>query len=241
MAEMEPALLPGSDRSPGIGPVVLGTAERAERARRAAPAAGRLGAAGVSMVALCWVDNAGIARVKTIPLGRLERAAGWGVGMSPVFDVFVVDDSITTSKHIGGPDGDLRLVPDVDRLAVLAGQPGWAWAPVDRYTQEGRGYAGCQRSFARRMVEAATEQGITARASFEVEWALGDRSDGRFVPACLGPAYGMTRVIELSDYSREVVGALERRGHHGRAVPPRVRRRPARGLGRAKRPGRRRR
>jgi len=199
-------------REAATGPVVLTAQRRADLVAGAAEVTRRLGAAGVSMVALCWVDNAGLTRVKTIPLGRLERAAGWGVGMSPVFDVFVVDDSITTSKHIGGPDGDLRLVPDVDRLAVLAGQPGWAWAPVDRYTQEGRGYAGCQRSFARRMVEAATEQGITARVSFEVEWALGTDADGRFVPACLGPAYGMTRVIELSDYSREVVGALEREG-----------------------------
>ncbi len=32
------------------------------------------------------------------------------------------------------------------------------------------------------------------------------------MPACTGPAYGMTRVIELSDYGREVVEALEREG-----------------------------
>src|SRR5258708_8417370 len=164
------------------------------------------------MVALCWVDNAGITRVKTIPLGRLERAAGWGVGMSPVFDVFGVNDDITTSEHIGGPSGDLRLVPDLDRLAVLPGQRGWAWAPVDRYTQEGRVYAACQRSFARRPAEQAREQALELRMSFAVEWAVGTEDDGRFVPACAGPAYGMTRVIELSDYGREGVEALERQG-----------------------------
>ena len=200
------------DEGIAIGPVVLGPRERADRARRAGPVAGRLRAAGVSMVALCWVDNAGITRVKTIPLGRLERAASWGVGMSPVFDVFGVNDDITTSEHIGGPSGDLRLVPDLDRLAVLAGQRGWAWAPVDRYTQEGRVYAACQRSFARRLAEQAREQGLELRMSFEVEWAVGTEDDGRFVPACAGPAYGMTRVIELSDYGREVVEALERQG-----------------------------
>jgi glutamine synthetase len=200
------------EEAPGIGPVILGPAERAERVRRAGPAAGRLRAADVTMVALSWVDNAGVARVKTIPLGRLERAAGWGVGMSPVFDVFVVNDDITTSKHIGGPGGDLRLVPDLDRLTVLAGQPGWAWAPVDRYTQAGRVYAACQRSFARRMVAEAGRRGLEIRAAFEVEWAVGTEDDGRFVPACAGPAYGMTRVIELSDYCREVVGALETQG-----------------------------
>jgi glutamine synthetase len=202
----------GSEGPPGIGPVILEPGERAERARRAAQAAGRLGAAGVTIVALCWVDNAGIARVKTIPLGRLERAAGWGIGMSPVFDVFLVNDDITASEHIAGPGGDLRLVPDTDRLAVLAGQRGWAWAPVDRYTQEGRVYAACQRSFARRLAGQARERGLELRMSFEVEWAVGTEEDGRFVPACAGPAYGMTRVIELSDYAREVVGALEREG-----------------------------
>lgn len=162
------------------------------------------------MVALCWVDNAGITRVKTIPLGRLERVAGWGIGMSPVFDVFLVNDDITASEHIGGPGGDLRLIPDLDRLTVLAGQPGWAWAPVDRYTQDGQVYAVCQRSFARRMAAEAARRGLALRVSFEVEWAVGSDDGAHFRPACHGPAYGMTRVIELSDYGREVVAALER-------------------------------
>jgi glutamine synthetase len=197
---------------PAVGPVVLDASQRAERISRAEPVARRLAAAGVTMVALCWVDNAGIARAKTIPLGRLERAAGWGIGMSPVFDVFLVTDDITTSRHVGGPGGDLRLVPDLERVTVLAGQPGWAWVPVDRYTQEGRVYASCQRSFARRMTALALKRGLELRMAFEVEWALGTEEDGLFRPACAGPAYGMTRVIELSDYGREVVGALERQG-----------------------------
>ena len=191
---------------------VLDLAERARRSELGGKVAQRLADAGVSMVALCWVDNAGITRVKTIPVGRLERAAGWGIGMSPVFDVFVVDDSITTSKHIGGPSGDLRLIPVLDRVTELAGQPGWAWAPVDRYTQSGHAYIGCSRAFARKMVTTAADHGLSARATFEIEWAVGTDDGGTFVPACEGPAYGMTRVIELSDYSREVVEAVEREG-----------------------------
>jgi glutamine synthetase len=132
--------------------------------------------------------------------------------MSPVFDVFVVDDSITTSKHIGGPGGDLRLMPDLGRVTPLAAQPGWAFAPVDRYTQDGAEYIGCQRAFARHLVDRAAERGLTAQVAFEVEWAVGTDDDGTFVPACAGPAYGMTRVIELSDYGREVVEALVRQG-----------------------------
>lgn len=196
------------------GPIVLSVSDRIKRTAAASEVVVKLHDAGVSMVALCWVDNAGITRVKTVPLSRFERAAGWGIGMSPVFDVFVVDDSITTSKHIGGPGGDLRLIPDLDRVSQFA-QHGWAIAPVDRYTQEGRNYPGCQRTFARKMADLAAKKGLTARLSFEVEWAVGTEQDGAFVPACEGPAYGMTRIIELSDYARRVVGALE---HEGIAV-----------------------
>jgi glutamine synthetase len=201
---------PGPGQAPGR--VALDAAQRAERTSRAGPAARRLAGAGVTIVALCWVDNTGVTRAKTVPLGRLERVAGWGVGMSPVFDVFLVNDDITTSKYIGGPGGDLRLLPDTERITPLAGQPGWAWAPVDRYTQEGQAYAGCQRSFTRRMTDQAAEHGLELRMSFEVEWAVGTEDDGNFRPACTGPAYSMTRVVELSDYSREVVEALERQG-----------------------------
>lgn len=196
----------------GRGPVVMTARDRAERTSRAAAVSERLRSDGVTMIALCWVDNAGITRVKAIPAGRLDRAAGWGVGMSPVFDVFLVNDDMTTSEHIGGPGGDLRLVPDTGRLTALAGQPGWAWAPVDRYTQDGRIYAGCQRSFARQMTGEAARRGLSLQLSFEVEWAAGTEVDGSFVPACTGPAYGMTRLIELSDYGRAVVEALERQG-----------------------------
>ena len=180
--------------------------EREDAKRLAEELAGR----GVRGVVLSWVDTCGVNRVKTVPLHRLPDAVAWGVGMSPVFDMFLTDDSIVSSEHLGGPDGDLRLVPDLDRLAVLAAQPGWAWAPVDRMTQDGEVYPVCQRSFARRMAARAAQAGIGVRASVEIEWAIGrgDAPDGAFVPACTGPGYGMTRLVELSDYARDVLEAL---------------------------------
>src|SRR5215218_7750979 len=126
---------------------------RLELAERARGLAAELATREVRAVALTWVDNAGITRVKTVPVARLPEAAAWGVGMSPVFDVFCVDDSITTSTHIGGPVGDLRLHPDLDRLTVLAGQRGWAWAPVDRYDQDGAPHPLDSRLLLRRVVD----------------------------------------------------------------------------------------
>jgi glutamine synthetase len=182
-------------------------------ARNAEELIAELAARGVTAVALTWVDNAGITRVKAVPTARLERAARWGVGMSPVFDVFCFDDSITTSTHIGGPVGDLRLVPDLDALRVLAAQPGWAWAPVNRLRQDRTTHPACQRSFAQRMVQQAAANGLAFKLAFEIEWFVGRRSgSGEPVPACEGPAYGMTRVVELSDYARDLLVALADQG-----------------------------
>ncbi|MEU5095257.1 glutamine synthetase family protein [Streptomyces sp. NPDC020996] len=195
-----------ADPVPGGRP---GDVERATA--RSAELTGR----GVHGVVLSYVDTAGIGRVKTVPTAKLAAAAAWGVGMSPVFDTFLADDSIVTTDVLGSPDGDLRLYPDLDRLTVLAGQPGWAWAPVDRITQEGEPHPGCGRTVLRRIVaDAAERHGVTFRAAIEVEWAVGrgDRPDGAFVPAVTGPAYGAVRQVESSDYAADLLAALAAQG-----------------------------
>ncbi|WP_214368876.1 glutamine synthetase family protein [Pseudonocardia sp. H11422] len=188
--------------------------ERAERAAQGARHAERLAAADVVAVALTWVDNGGITRVKAVPTAALPRAAAWGVGATPVFDFFLPDDSITGGRFSAGPTGDLRLLPDLDRLVVLAAQPGWAWAPVDRWTQEGGPHPQCSRAVAARLTERLAAAGLTARMAFEVEWVLaaaGGSGPG-FVPAMSGPAYGMTRLVERSDYAADLLRALAAQG-----------------------------
>ena len=184
---------------------------REEQERKARGLAATLAEEGVEGVALSYVDNAGVTRVKSVPVTALPHAAAWGVGMSPVFDVFCVDDSITAGRIAGGPGGDLRLHPDLDRLVRLAAQPGWAWAPVDRYNQDGDEHPGCQRSLARRAAAVATDDGLDIRMGFEVEWMVGSDGSGTadgFRAACRGPAYGMTRMVELSEYCRDLLTAL---------------------------------
>src|SRR4051812_14674768 len=106
--------------------------EREQRIGRAKEIAEKLRADGIRGVVLSYVDTAGVTRIKAVPLARLPRAAGYGVGMSTVFDIFLSDDTMTSTDRLGSPDGDLRLIPDLDRVTALAAQPGWAWAPVDR-------------------------------------------------------------------------------------------------------------
>ncbi|HKE63661.1 MAG TPA: glutamine synthetase family protein [Micromonosporaceae bacterium] len=180
-------------------------ADRHELAELARGRAEELADAGVVAVALTWVDNVGVTRVKAVPVARLEQAVTAGVGMSTVHDVFQVDDSITMSHYIGGPVGDLRLRPDLGALTILSAQPGWAWAPADRFTLDGRPYPPDQRTFARRMAHVAAKAGIALRMGFELEWYLAN-PDG--TPAASGPAYGMTRLMEVADYGRDLLTAL---------------------------------
>lgn len=185
------------------------TRSRAERAAQARAVEAQLTADGIDGVVFGWVDNAGLTRVKSVPLAQLEHAAQYGVGALPCFDVSLVDDSFTTTPSSTGPMGDLRLVPDLDRLTPLAAQPGWAWAPADRYTQDGTPHPGCQRDFARRATEAVERRGLSVRAGIEIEWVVADAAGD---PASVAPGYGMTRFIEHSDYLREVLRALTGQG-----------------------------
>jgi glutamine synthetase len=174
-----------------------------------------LSARGVHGIVLAYIDTAGIGRVKTIPTARLALATAWGVGMSPVFDTFLANDSIVTTDVLGSPDGDLRLYPDLDHLVVLSGQPGWAWAPVDRITQEGERHPACSRTFLRRVVaDAARHHGMAFKAAIEVEWTIGQGAalGDEFVPAISGPAYSAVRQIELSDYTVELLAAFAAQG-----------------------------
>ncbi len=166
---------------------------------------------GVSGLATTWVDNSGVTRVKAVPLSRLPSAAAWGIGASPVFDAFLPDDSIVSGRHAGGPVGDLRLHPDLTRVTVLAEQPGWAWAPAVRRQQDGIVHPQDQRSLAQAAVVRLAHAGYEARMAFEIEWAV-STTEPDFTPAASGPAYGYTRLIEWSDYLRDLLIALDRQG-----------------------------
>ncbi|QFU91353.1 glutamine synthetase family protein [Amycolatopsis sp. YIM 10] len=186
--------------------------DREARAQQARGIAADLGERGIAAVVVTWVDTSGITRAKAVPTARLGHAAAWGIGASPVFDAFLVDDSAVSGRFAGGPAGDLRLHPDLDRLTALAAQPGWAWAPADRYQQDGTPHPADPRLLARQAVARLAEHGLTAQVAFEIEWCV-SRGDGdEFVPASSGPAYGMSRITDLPDYLRELLEALSAQG-----------------------------
>ncbi|GAA1551748.1 glutamine synthetase family protein [Actinomadura kijaniata] len=190
-------------------PRPLDRAERARLGERAAVLAEELMAENVAVVALTFVDTTGLTRVKAVPVERLGHAATWGVGASPCFDAFLQDDSAVPARFTGGATGDLRLHPVLDRLVPLTALPGWAWAPADRYAQDGAPHPVDGRHALRRETARLAALGWSARAAFETEWVVLD-AEGE--PRFGHPAYGMSRLVEAADYLRDVVQALAASG-----------------------------
>ena len=194
------------------------SAGRRTASSTASKAIRRLLDAGVEAVALAIVDNAGVTLVKTVPIRRLEDAARFGIGLSPVFTVFLVDDQITSSPDIGGPTGDTRLVPDLDATVALAASPGWALAPVDQRDQDGGEYPACGRTFAKRMLERLATFGLELRGAYEMEFFLGRRERGGAdpepdpVPAHTGPAYSAIVLADVEPFATDLIRAFEAQG-----------------------------
>jgi glutamine synthetase len=195
-----------------------GEQERTADSQRAEVVARQL-AGRASSIATTFVDHSGAARVKVVPVSGLPAAATSGLGFSPVIDAFISDGSIDPASPLDRPDGDLRLVPDLDGVAVLAEPPGWAFVPGDRFQQDGRVYACCQRSFARAQVAAGLSKGISALMAFEVEWMV-SRDATAFEPAFGGTGYGLSRITGSADYVRDVLAALEAAGVRVEQIHP---------------------
>ena len=171
--------------------------------KAASAAAKDLAAAGVSGVHLAWADNNGIPRSRIVPIAGLADAAGRGVGATSLFAVFDSHDSITY-RHPGlaTPSGDIRLVPVVDRLRRLAGQPALAWAPVRQIAADGREWPYCQRSVLERQVAEAARRGLEFRAGYELEFAVtpAGSTDVLAAPGHPGPAYSPHALVGLDEF-----------------------------------------
>jgi glutamine synthetase len=166
------------------------------------------------------VDNAGVSRLMSVPLRRFEDAARFGVGMSTVFAVFLVNDDIVSAPGVEGPSGDYRLMPDPEATTHIPGMPGWAFAPVDLLTQEREPSPACPRTFLKRAVDDLDHRGIAMRCGFEIEFFLGRRAElppglaeeADPAPAHRGPGYSPNVLTRYAAFSTELVRGLEEIG-----------------------------
>ncbi|HVH23160.1 MAG TPA: glutamine synthetase family protein [Pseudonocardia sp.] len=166
-----------------------------------------LTSSGVAGVTISWADNNGIPRSRTVPVGALPRAADIGVGVTTLFAVFDSFDAITFAHPgLATPSGDVRLIPVLDRIVRLTGQPALAWVPGRQVAADGSEWPYDQRGVLERQVAAMAEDGLTAKVGYEMEFGV-YAADGspEPVPAHRGPAYSPHSLIGLDEFVADVL------------------------------------
>src|SRR5438874_5644600 len=94
-----------------------------------------------------FVDSAGVLRAKQVSIERAPVFHSAGLGASPVWVIFCVDDAIAFTPSFGVV-GDMRLRVDLDSAVSL--EDGYAWTPTELADQDGHPLAFCPRGTLRR-------------------------------------------------------------------------------------------
>src|SRR5579859_2829257 len=171
---------------------------------------------GVSVVVGSVVDLAGVARAKAVPLRRLGSFVRSGMGASPTWNVFCIDDAIAFTDRFTVV-GDLRVCLDPSTVRVVA--DGIAWAPAEFTMQEGGNHPVDTRSLLRRVTAGLAADGFDCLAGCEVEFILfpesGSFPEGGSAGASTPwAAYGLASVLDprAAGFARRLAEDAERVG-----------------------------
>ena len=169
-----------------------------------AAATSTLESAGVTTLVGTVVNAAGLCHAKTVPLSRMSAFANPGLGASPVWHVFTIDQSGIAVGGAIGVVGDQRIRVDADALRILG--DGLAWAPGSFFDQDGAPDPFCSRGTLARIEERLAAAGLSALVGHEMEFVLVG-PDGAALPSHLWAQYGLAGVLEFEGFVRDVTEA----------------------------------
>jgi glutamine synthetase len=155
------------------------------------------------------VNSAGLVHAKTVPLNRVSAFADPGLGASPVWHVFTIDQAGIAVGGAIGVVGDQRIRIDTDALRVLG--DGLAWAPGSFYDQDGAPDPFCSRGTLARIEERLGAAGLDALVGHEMEFVLVG-PDGSRLPSDLWAQYGLAGILEFEGFVRDVTEAAATSG-----------------------------
>ncbi|HEV7581123.1 MAG TPA: glutamine synthetase family protein [Mycobacterium sp.] len=169
----------------------------------AAAAVAQLEAEGVDTVVGTVVNAAGLTQAKTVPVRHTNTFADPGLGASPSWHVFAIDQTGIAFTDDVGVIGDQRLRIDLPALRLIG--DGFAWAPAGFFEQDGTPVSACSRGTLRRVEAALGAAGFEAAVGHEIEFVLVDPDGGR-LPSTLWAQYGLAGVLEHEAFVRDVIG-----------------------------------
>jgi glutamine synthetase len=168
----------------------------------AAAAVAQLEAEGVDTVVGTVVNPAGLTQAKTVPVRHTNTFADPGLGASPSWHAFAIDQTGIAFTDDVGVIGDQRLRIDLPALRLIG--DGFAWAPAGFFEQDGTPVSACSRGTLRRVEAALGAAGFEAAVGHEIEFVLVDPDGGR-LPSTLWAQYGLAGVLEHEAFVRDVI------------------------------------
>ncbi|MCV7381419.1 glutamine synthetase [Mycobacterium alsense] len=175
----------------------------------AAAAIAQLEAEGVDTVIGTVVNPAGLTQAKTVPIRRTNTFADPGLGASPSWHAFAIDQTGIAFTDDVGVVGDQRLRIDLAALRIVG--DGLAWAPAAFFEQDGTPVPLCARGTLNRVEAALRDAGIEATIGHEIEFLLVGPDGGR-LPSALWAQYGLAGVLEHEAFVRDVNAAATAAG-----------------------------
>lgn len=167
----------------------------------------------IRAIMVTYVDHAGISRIKVVPgrrLASLERS-GATASLSAA-TLFSTDDYPISTPALDAAIGDVRVMPDLERLVMLDPDAGLAWAPSDLRGLDGSPFPTCTRSALRQVSDEAKKAGLEVLIGLELEFSLfrGTKDDPELAHS--GPGYGVLPFLELEALHLELLAEMERCG-----------------------------
>jgi glutamine synthetase len=168
----------------------------------------RVDEAGLRLVRFLWCGNDGTVRAKASGRSGLEGRLKSGIGLTVGMQAMNGLDQLQPIDGMG-PVGEVRLVPDLSTFRVLPYAPHTGAVLTDHVGLDGAPAPVCQRSFLKRQEGRLAERGLVLRASFENEFSLATREDGRYVPLDSGLCFSTISTTASQDYVDDLVAALD--------------------------------
>ncbi len=175
----------------------------------AAAAIAQLESDGVATLIGTVVNPAGLIHAKTVPLRRMGTFADPGLGASPVWHVFAIDQVGIVFGDAIGVVGDQRVRIDLGALRILG--DGLCWAPGAFFNQDGSPDPYCSRGTLSRVAERLSAAGIDVVVGHEMEFVLVG-PDGSELGSHLWAQYGLAGVLEFEGFVQDVTNAATNSG-----------------------------
>ena len=166
-------------------------------------------AAGIDTVVGSLVNPAGLSLAKAVPTIRIGAFAYPGLGASPLWHTFTIDQVGMVFTPDFTAVGDQRVRLDVDALRVIG--DGLAWGPLAIYDQDGDPDPACSRGALQRIESRLAAAGFDALVGHELEFLLVAPDGGRLSTDAWAQ-YGLSGLLEHEAFVRDVIVDCHRAG-----------------------------